>query len=442
MWRIFFLLLPLFLFAQTPAPMSWDSLLQRLNELPELKSEQAGLAELAAERARLKSSFSPQVNFNVEGSGTTNPVAVFSGKLGNQSFGMPDFAIPTASGGFDTYPVNHPDPFWDGVASVQIGMRLWDGGERKGMDAHLVGLNEAQEHRLSYTRKEALLQYLTRRIQLDTLNQRVAHADEQVSAAEKLVELISALVEEGQVAQLNLSMAKSGLAHANAVIAGLSAQREAVRSGLAIWLRLEPNAVDGLPMPPKLTVSQALSGTSSRTSAEAAVAAFADAQSLKNKTIAPVYQPLIEGFTDWRTHQFGADNWTVGIKASWKLWDGHERRAHQAKFEAETAKARAEQTRVESEFDQARAGVSAYLKVVETRLNALERAVESAKSAWENHKALLEEGQMDQSGVFETRREWLEFEQQLLEARGEAQVLCWRALDLRALPLTQWLNKE
>lgn len=424
---------------QEPAS-NWDTVFAQLKTLPQMAGQAAKANVLAAEQGQLQATFQPQVQAGALALSTDNPVAVFSGRLGNGEFRMEDFGIPQPDGTFDTYPVNNPDAYTNAVVDLTLGYRFYDGGERAAMRRELEGQGNALRLGTRQVWQELLGEYAQRRIQLGILTDQAAKAQDVVADTETVVAKLAALLSERQVPQLSLSMAETSLAQAQAQLAGLKAQHRATSRALEVWL--DVNGV-ALPLPPQLDLNAvAARATQGQTFAEKASAEMAAALEQRTGRVREPWLPALDGFASLESHQLSSQNWTVGVQAKWKLWDGGNDKHLKAKYRAEAAEARANQDLVTSMMTQARTELREHLMAAHARITALEKAVTTARASWENHKALLAEGQLDQGTVFEVRTMLLDAEAQLIAAKGQAQMLAWKTLGVAGANLEGYLRGE
>ena len=422
---------------QGPAP-SWDDVLTQLKSLPTMTEQAAKASGLEAEKGQLQASFQPQIQAQAQWLSTTNPVAVFSGRLGNGEFRMEDFGIPQPDGTFDTYPVNHPDAYTDAVVDLTAGYRLFDGGTRAAMRRELQGMGQALQAATAQSWQELLGAYAQRSIHLAVLSGQATKAGDVVQDTREVVAKLEALFHEKQIPQLSLSMAQTSLAQAEAEFEGLNAQRRAEERALAVWLDLNATA---FPVPPQLDLTAiADAGIDHKTNAEKAAAEMAMALDQRQGRIRDRWVPVVDGFAKLESHQLSSQNWTVGIQANWKLWDGGGDRHLKAKYRAEAAEARASQEKVTRMMAQRRTELREHLIAAGARIEALEKAVNTARSSWETHKALLDEGQLDQGTVFEVRAMLLDAEAKLIAANGQAQILGWQILNATGVDLEPYLR--
>lgn len=422
-------------------PASWNALFERIRDLPSIQQEQAKRQQLEADHGRLRASYHPRVSVDATASGTTNPVGVFAGKLGNGEFEMEDFAAFLPDGSVDTFAVNHPDAFYDAVIQLQAGYRIWDGGARHYQGQQLMGLMDAQDLKTEFTYQQLLADYAVRRLRLDVAAAQAEKAEAVVEDTTRVVALVQALVEEGQLPELSQSMAESTLAHAEAVASGLGAIRDASRKSMAAWLDWPVEQVEELPLPPVIAAKRlAEKGFKGESFAERAAQTAADAMEQGPKSVTPYWKPLVDSYAAYESHQFTADNWSLGVKASWKLWDGKETAYRKARRQAEANQARAAMGKARRDMEQARVDLTENLGALQVRIDALGRAVDTARRAWRNHLDLLAEGQLEQGTVFEVRRQLLELEQQLIAATGDQQSLCWKGLLLTGADLETFLK--
>ncbi len=263
----------------------------------------------------MEASFHPQVQLDVNASRTTNPVGVFAGRLGNDEFEMEHFGIFLPNGLVDTTPVNNPDAYSDAVFLVQMGYRIWDGGSRVWQKREIQGYLDAQNLRESHVWQEILAQYAERKIRLETLRAQATKAQEVVSDTTHLVELLDALVQEGQLPKLSHAMGETTLAHSQAVFQSLEAQKMAAEKSFAVWLAWPEEQVGALPLPRELEPKKIMQmGTQGVSFAERSASRFADAQANKPQSITGYWQPLVDGYAAYENHQFNQDNWSVGLK--------------------------------------------------------------------------------------------------------------------------------
>lgn len=423
--------------------LSWDEITTHLAELPQRQEQAAKRVQLEAELDRLASSYQPQVEMDVNASRTTNPVGVFAGRLGNDEFEMEHFGIFLPDGTVDTTPVNNPDAYSDAVFSVQMGYRLWDGRTRFWQKQQLLGYLDAQNLQDHHIWQGILAEYAKRMVRLETLHAQSTKAKEVVDDTKHLVDLLGALVQEGQLPKLSHAMGQTTLSQSQAAFETLQAQTMAAEKSLAAWLAWPKEKVASLPLPPRLNADEIQRmGYSGESFAERSARRFADAEAHKPQTIADYWQPLVDGFAAYENHQLSQDNWTVGVKATWKIWDGRAKVHERAKLLGEAEEARASMKKTTRHMEQARASLMATLEAMDAQIEALKSATETAREAWRMHQHLLDEGQLEQGTVFEVRRQLLELEQQLLAVQGQQQMLCWQALLLSGRDLERHLRGE
>lgn len=423
---------------QQELPATWDSVFTQLKALPQMAGQVAKAQQLEAEQGQLKATYQPQLEGQALFTSTNNPVGVFSGRLGNGAFRMEDFGIPQPDGTFNTYPVNNPDPYSNALVDLTLGYRLYDGGERSAMRRELEGMGQALNLRTRQVWQDLLGEYATRRIQLEIVANQAAKAEAVVQDTSAVVAKLTALLDERQVPQLSLSMAETSLAQAQAQWEGLKAQQRAVTRSLQVWLEISGS---NLPLPPPLDLTAvATAAHQGQTFGEKASAEMTLALEHRTGRVRDRWQPAIDGFASLESHQLSSQNWTVGIQAKWKLWDGGSDKHLQAKYRAEAAEARAGQDAVARMMTQARTELREHLLAAHTQIVALEKAVTTARASWETHQALLAEGQLDQGTVFEVRAMLLDTEAQLIAAKGQAQILAWKTLAATSANLESYLK--
>jgi hypothetical protein len=90
-----------------------------LENHPVLRAADSEVAAAEADRALAKTGHLPRVDLVEDVARGTNPVFVFASKLGQERFGMEDFALDV---------LNSPDPFTNAATRISVRQNVWDAG--------------------------------------------------------------------------------------------------------------------------------------------------------------------------------------------------------------------------------------------------------------------------------------------------------------------------
>lgn len=417
---MFFLLI--MTIAQSGNPHSWEWVEQHIDRLPSAALQSAQLERLRADQMQVQATRSVRLQSTLAASATTDPVAVFGGKLGNAEFQAEDFAIFSDSG-IDTFPVNHPQTFSDTQLRLDLSYRLWDGGVGRAQLQQLDRAIAAQHNQASDQRQRNWVEFAMRHHDLKAFEQIRATALEIRAASAATRSAIQALFDEGQIAKTRVLQAEAEWAYADAQVAASQAQMEAAISTFAAWLNVSLADVQRLPIPPAAPQVD----TPAPTFAERAAQAQLDASLLGEKTVAPNWQPTIDFSANHTTHQLSQDHWWAGVQATWDLFDGGRRKARRANLRSAVTSAKAEAEAVSRQMAQQRLANSSQLHALRAQCQAITTQIGALQHVVDTQSALLKEGQLQSTTLFESRRQLLQASQQLVELEARIEKQAWQA---------------
>ena len=326
-----------------------------LENHPLLRAAGEDVAAANADQRLAKSGYVPRLDLTEDWVRSNNPVFVFASKLGQERFGMSDFALDA---------LNSPDPFTNAATRVSLKQNIWDAGRTiKGMEAAKRGVAASQE---SLQRTREAIAFGARRAFWDTVLAdeflKVTQAAE--DAAKANADLASNQVEAGLGVPSDRMSADVRLAEVRAMRIRAAQGAHVARAALRQALGLSEDRVFTLDPPPPDPRACASEGGGDPEAAPAgrdedetaavheALAARADLKALDEriaqagigeKIARSGYYPEIGlgAQYEWNgASLFGSDgrNWTVGAAVRFSVFDGTETGARIARAKADSGR--------------------------------------------------------------------------------------------------------
>ncbi|HEX6851733.1 MAG TPA: TolC family protein [Candidatus Polarisedimenticolaceae bacterium] len=325
-------------------------------------SLRAAAGEVDAARADLslaRTGWIPRIELQEDLARSTNPVFVFAGKLGQESFGPADFAIES---------LNRPDPLTNAATRVALRQNLFD-ADRSRLGRHAADAGVEAAERMRSRSADAVAFEATRAFWDAVLAGRaLAAAVEGEKAAIENARLATARAEEGLTVPSDRLQAEVRLAEVRALKlraeGAVASARAALRYALGV---AEDRDFELMPPPVDPDDAPAPADPSQRADLLALDARLRQAEA--GETMARRgWWPVIGlgAQYEWNADTpFASDgsNWTVALSARLPIFDGLETRAR-------AARARADRDRLQAIRSQAAEGA-----LLETR------AAEAARSA-------------------------------------------------------------
>jgi len=308
--------------------------------------------------------FLPQVNVELGGLRTDDPVAVFGTKLRQGGFSQADFAIDA---------LNFPAPVTDVSTVLSVEQPLFQPMALSGRRAARAG---AEASRLAEERTgqavafDVIRGYFGARLTAD----RIGVLEESLAAARETLAQVEKLHREGVVTVVDEQLARSRVSELEAALATASASRTASADLLLALLGREPGA------PVELTDSLTLVESAPADSLERAdLRALRAGISARDAGVGRArsqWLPSLGAFGNIRWHDddfgvaSGPEHWTAGLVVRWSPFRGlsdvallhraeADREAARTELAAAERRARAEVRAAEAERNAARAGFAA-----------------------------------------------------------------------------------
>jgi outer membrane protein TolC len=336
--------------------------------------------------------FLPQVNVELGGLRTDDPVAVFGTKLRQGRFGEADFAIDA---------LNFPQPVTDVSTMLTLEQPLFQPMALSGRRAARAGARAARlaEARIGQAVAfEVIRAYFGARLAAD----RVGVLDESLAAARQTMTQVEKLRREGVVTVVDEHLARSRLSELEAALAASRSAASASSDLLLTLLGREPGVplelTDSLmfadPVPP---------GPGERADLQALRAAV-EAQEANVLRARSQWLPAVGAFGNLRWHDddigvaSGPQHWTAGVMVRWSPFRGlsdvgllrraeADREAARSALEAAERRAAAEVRAASAGRDAARAGFAA----AEAALTQASQAARAASSRYAVGASLITE---------------------------------------------------
>lgn len=312
---------------------------------PALAAADREVAAAEADRALARSGWLPRIELQEDVARSTNPVFVFAGKLGQERFGMADFAIDA---------LNTPDALTNAATRLVLRQNVWDADRtRLGTRAAGVGIEAAT---LARSREADAVALAARKAFWDAVlaERMLAAAKAGEDAAAENARLAGARVEEGLAVPSDRLQAEVRLAEVRAQRLRAEGAVAASRAALRFALGTREDATYEL-RPPEVAPRGVSTSTGEPVRDDLASLDRRLEQARLGETMARRRRLPEIGLGaqyEWNdTTPFGTEgsNWTVGASLRLPIFDGLETRAR-------VARARADRERLEAFRTQAGEG--------------------------------------------------------------------------------------
>ncbi len=336
----------------------------------------------AAKKSEAESMAYPRLYLDTSAMAGNNPVFVFGSLLEQSRFGADRFQIDK---------LNDPNPVTNWRTNVNLGVPLYDAGQREVMAAMaeqgVAGANARREMAAQEIGVAVVKAYFG----VLMAREREEVTAESIKSAEADLKRAKDLQETGMLVKADLLSLEVQLADMNQQVIEARSEREIARASLNMLLGYPEDAAPRLTTPlvsKKFDLPEETS-VSAKARTDRPETAVADTEVKKAgegvKNAGNQYLPRVEAFGNYgfsaATVGDGSTDWTVGVRLTLPLMDfGRSSRTDQALAAESAAKAARtlEGDRVSLE------ATTAYrrLKAAEERLNVARGAVEQAKEAY------------------------------------------------------------
>jgi outer membrane protein TolC len=308
--------------------------------------------------------FLPQINLELGGLRTDDPVAVFGTKLRQGRFSQADFAIDA---------LNFPDPVTDVSTVLSVEQPIFQPMALSGRRAARAGAEAArlaEERTGQAVAFEVIRGYFGARLATD----RVGVLEESLAVARETLAQVEKLRREGVVTVVDEQLARSRMSELEAALATAGASRTAAADLLLALLGREPGAA--LELTDSLSLVEPQRSDSVERADLRALRAGVGARDAEVLRARSQWLPSLGAFGNLRWHDddlgvaSGPNHWTAGLVVRWSPFRGlsdlgmlrraeADREAARAELEAAERRARAEVRAAQAERDAARAGFAA-----------------------------------------------------------------------------------
>jgi len=308
--------------------------------------------------------FLPQINVELGGLRTDDPVAVFGSKLRQGNFSQADFAVDA---------LNFPSPVTDVSTVLSVEQPVFHPMELSGRRAARAG---AEASRLAETRTgqavafEVIRGYFGARLAAD----RVGVLEESLAVARETLAQVEKLRREGVVTVVDEQLARSRLSELESALATAGASQTASADLLLTLLGRAPGSV--LELTDSLGLVESGAADSLERADVRALRAGLSAREAEVRRARSQWLPSLGAFGNLRWHDnnfgiaSGPQHWTAGLVVRWSPFRGlsdvgrlrraeAEREVAQAELEAAERQAHAEVRAAQAERGAARAGITA-----------------------------------------------------------------------------------
>ena len=336
--------------------------------------------------------FLPQVNVQLGGLRTDDPVAVFGTKLRQGRFAEADFAIDA---------LNFPSAVTDVSTTLSVEQPVFQPMALSGRRAARAGARAARlgEQRTGQVVAfEVLRAYYGARLAAD----RVAVLGESLEAARQTLGQVEKLRREGVVTVVDEQLARSRASELEAAVASSRAAASAAADLLLHLLGEEPGAA--VELTDSLTLPEPAPSDSAERADIRALRAGLEAQEANVLRARSQWLPAVGAFgnLDWHDNDFGVANgprhWTAGVVVRWSPFRGlsdvgllhraqADRETARAQLESAERRARAEVRAAAAEREAAVAGFAA----AEAALAQASQAARAAGSRYAEGAAVITE---------------------------------------------------
>jgi outer membrane protein TolC len=341
-----------------------DALAVAAAENPQAVSARWERAGREADALGASAAFLPQINLELGGLRTEDPVAAFGTKLRQGRFTEADFAIES---------LNFPDPVTDVSTVVSVEQPVFQPMALSGRRAARAGAEAArlaEERTGQAVAFEVIRGYFGARLASD----RVGVLEESLAAARETLAQVEKLRREGVVTLVDEQLARSRVSDLEAALAMASASRTASADLLLALLSREPGTQ--LELTDSLVLVEPGPADSLERADLRALRAGLSARDAEVRRARSQWLPSLGAFGNLRWHDddfgiaSGPQHWTAGLVVRWSPFRGlsdvgmlrraeAERAAARVELEATERRARAEVRAAQAERDAARAGFSA-----------------------------------------------------------------------------------
>jgi outer membrane protein TolC len=351
--------------AQEPVRLSLaDALTQAAAANPQAIAARWARSSREADALGAASAFLPQINVEVGGVRTDDPVAAFGTRLRQGRFGQADFALDA---------LNFPSPITDVSTVLSVEQPIFQPMALSGRRAARAGAEAArlaQQRTSQAVAFDVMRGYFGARLAAD----RVTVLDESLASARETLAQVEKLRREGVVTVVDEQLARSRVSELEAALSTARAAQTASADLLLTLIGRDPGSAV------ELTDSLALVEPAREDSLERAdlqaLRAGLRARDAEVGRARGQWLPALGAFGNLRWHDddlgfaSGPHRWTAGLVVRWSLFRGlgdvgllrraeAERAAARAELEAAERGARAEVRAAEAERTAARAGFAA-----------------------------------------------------------------------------------
>ncbi|MFP3941660.1 MAG: TolC family protein, partial [Thermoanaerobaculia bacterium] len=321
-----------------------------LAENPGLAAERAATRVATGAVRERRAARWPVVEVGVDGSRTTNPVAVFGQLLSQERFREENFSV-----GF----LNEPDPLTDLATRITVAQPIWSFGR---ITAGVEGAERragAAEAGLERARQELVFRVVERYTGAVASRRAVEVRRAALEAARESVRLTRDLFETGLVVESDLLQARVLESEARSALARAESDAAVARAALNLELGLPldaparlpedlgpPPAPADLPLPALVEEAEGLRPDLQAAREQVAAARIALRGARAERLPELGWSGAVEAHAQDPTDDPGS-NWTVGLGLRWTGFDGFatESRIDQARARLEEAEHRAELAR-------------------------------------------------------------------------------------------------
>ncbi|WP_174583466.1 TolC family protein, partial [Candidatus Methylacidithermus pantelleriae] len=370
---------------------------------PQMKKEQARLAEALAEKALACSGYIPRLGARVGAVGSNDPVEVFMMKLKEREF---------SAGDFDIHSLNYPGTRFNGFGALRVELPIFDALQTAQAVESARELVRSAQWQVRWARMEASLVAINAYLELLAAEELEKVADEALALAQKDVKEAWELKEKGLILGADYYAAQSLLASLEAEKNHQNARRRAASAVLAT-LQGEPASFDlGAQgklqegRPESRTLSQWLQDACVYRADLAALSAMTAARKAEVERQKATLLPRISGFTETETDSNRVDrfagSYTVGILGTIDLWDPS-RGPRIRKAEATLEESRQEEKRLKDSIQESVSQTYAEYQSALRDLSNWQKAVANAAIASDLTQTLYHEGKKTVADVVQMR---------------------------------------
>jgi outer membrane protein TolC len=377
--------------AQEPLSLA-DALAQAAAASPQAVAARWERAGREADALGASAAFLPQINVELGGLRTEDPVAAFGTKLRQGRFTEADFALEA---------LNYPDPVTDVSTVLSVEQPVFQPMALSGRRAARAGAEAArlaEERTGQAVAFEVIRGYFGARLAAD----RVGVLEESLAVARETLVQVEKLRREGVVTVVDEQLARSRVSELEAALATASASRTASADLLLALLSREPGSE--VELTDSLTLVESGAADSLERADLRALRAGLGARDAEVRRARSQWLPSLGAFGNLRWHDedfgiaSGPQHWTAGLVVRWSPFRGlsdvgllrraeADREAARAELAAAERRSRAEVRAAQAERSAARAGFAA----AEAALVQSEQAARAAGVRYAEGAALITE---------------------------------------------------